>query len=206
MAEANTQLNNIDSSVDNCKQQSGQTPKKSESGFKTELFEWLECIVFSLVAVVLIFTFIFRIVGVDGRSMVPTLQDQDRLVISHLFYTPKQGDIIVITQPTAVNEPLIKRIIAKEGQVVDIDFSTGTVYVDGTALSEPYINELTTNSATCNIELPVTVPEGKVFVMGDNRNNSRDSRDSSIGMIDERYILGKAFFRIYPFSDIGPVE
>lgn len=177
-----------------------------KNGFKGELFEWLECIVFSLVAVVLIFTFVFRIVGVDGRSMVPTLQDQDRLVISHMFYTPKQGDIIVITQPTAVNEPLIKRIIAKAGQKVDIDFSTGTVYVDDSPLSEPYINELTTNSATCNIDLPVTVPEGKVFVMGDNRNNSRDSRDSSIGMIDERYILGKAFFRVYPLNKIGPVE
>lgn len=186
--------------------QPAKSPREEKTSFKAEVFEWLECIIFSLVAVVLIFTFVLRIVGVDGHSMVPTLQDKDRVVITHLFYTPKRGDIVVITQPTTVHAPLIKRIIAKEGQTVDIDFNTGRVFVDGEVQTEPYIKELTTDSTSCNIDLPVTVPKGKVFVMGDNRNNSMDSRSSNVGMIDERYILGKAIFRIFPFSSFGGLK
>lgn len=174
------------------------------TNFKTEVFEWLECIVFSLVIVVLIFTFIFRIVGVDGLSMYPTLKDKDRVVISHLFYKPKMGDIVVITQPTVVNKPLIKRVIATGGQKVDIDFKNGIVKVDDRVLNEPYINERTTLEN--DVTFPVTVPQGELFVMGDNRNHSSDSRYSGIGMIKEGYILGKAIFRIYPFSSFGTLK
>ena len=119
---------------------------KNEQTFslKREIFEWLETIAFSLVAVVLLFTFVFRIVGVDGDSMMNTLQDKDRLIITHLFYHPKQGDIVIITQPNSVNKPLVKRIVALGGQTVDIDTDRGLVYVDGEVIDEPYILEPTT--------------------------------------------------------------
>lgn len=178
---------------------------KNEQTFslKREVFEWLETIAFSLVAVVLIFTFVFRIVGVDGDSMMNTLQDKDRLIITHLFYQPKQGDIVIITQPNSVNKPLVKRIVALGGQTVDIDTDRGLVYVEGKVIDEPYILEPTTYMPASAVEFPYTVPEGKVFVMGDNRNNSLDSRSTGVGPIDERYILGKAIFRIFPFDSIG---
>ena len=170
---------------------------------RMELIEWFEAVACALVAVVLLFTFVFRIVGVQGESMIPTLQNEDRVIISHLMYTPAQGDIIVITQPSSVNRPIIKRIIATENQTVDIDFDKGTVTVDGKILDEPYILEPATRRDADDMEFPVTVPEGKVFAMGDNRNNSYDSRKTGLGFIDERYILGKAVWRIFPFGSFG---
>ncbi len=184
-------------------EQSSQRTPLSRSQLKREIFEWLETVAFSLVAVVLVFTFVFRIVGVDGDSMQNTLYDSDRLIITHLFYQPKAGDIVIITQPNAVNKPLVKRIVAVGGQTVDIDTDRGLVYVDGEIIDEPYIKEPTVKIPSPPMEFPVTVPEGKVFVMGDNRNHSLDSRSTDVGMIDERYILGKAIFRIYPFNRIG---
>ncbi len=184
-------------------EQSEQNAALSKSQLKREIFEWLETVAFSLVAVVLVFTFVFRIVGVDGDSMLDTLHDGDRLIITHLFYQPKAGDIVIITQPNAVNKPLVKRIVAIGGQTVDIDTDRGLVYVDGEVINEPYIKEPTVKIPSPPMEFPVTVPEGKVFVMGDNRNHSLDSRSTDVGMIDERYILGKAVFRIYPFTRIG---
>ena len=169
-----------------------------------ELLEWLEAVVFSLVLVVLMFTFIFRVVGVDGDSMVPTLNDGDRVILSNFFYSPKVGDIVVTTQPNSLNKALIKRIIAVEGQKVDIDFTTGDVSVDGKVLEEDYINARTTVQG--DVEFPIEIPHGKVFVMGDNRNLSLDSRYRSIGLIDVRYLLGKSVFRIFPFSDFGGIE
>lgn len=169
-----------------------------------EIFEWSEAVVFSLIFVVLLFTFVFRIVGVEGPSMEDTLHNKDRIIISHLFYKPQQGDIVVITKPTIVKKPIIKRIIATENQVVDINFETREVFVDGQLLQEDYIKEPTAHSG--DVKFPVTVPEGCVFVMGDNRNNSFDSRSSEIGMVDTRYILGKAVFRIYPYSKFGRIE
>lgn len=167
---------------------------------KTELFEWFEAVVFSLAIVILLFTFVFRIVGVDGSSMFPTLKTNDRVVISHLFYKPQQGDIVVITQPNSLHKPLIKRIIALGGQTVDIDFDKHIVKVDGKELNEFYINEPTARKE--NVTFPIKVPKGHAFVMGDNRNNSLDSRSTVIGFIDERYIIGKAFYRIFPLQDI----
>ncbi len=170
---------------------------------KSELFEWLETIAIALVAVVLLFTFVFRIVGVDGDSMMDTLYDGDRLIVSHLFYKPKAGDIVIITQPNAVNKPLVKRIVALGGQTVDIDTERGLVYVDGKVIDEPYIKEPTVRIPSPPLQFPYTVPEGKVFVMGDNRNNSLDSRSTAVGPIDERYILGKAVFRVFPLNRFG---
>ena len=165
-----------------------------------EVYDWLEAVMYALVMIFIIFTFLFRIVGVDGESMTQTLQDRDWLMISHLGFKADRGDIVVITQPNAMNEPLIKRIIGVGGDVVNIDFQEGIVYVNGTALDEPYVR--TTTNKRGDVEFPVTVPEGYVFVLGDNRNDSLDSRYSEIGFIDERYLMGKVVTRIYPFEEI----
>ena len=167
-------------------------------------FEWADALVFAVVIVVLLFTFLFRTIAVEGSSMVPTLLNGDRLIVSHLFYQPQPGDIVVIIRPENDTTAIIKRIIAVEGQTVDIDFDAGSVMVDGQVLEETYINEPTNMKR--DVDFPVTVPEGCVFVMGDNRNHSLDSRDSSIGMVDQRYILGKAVFRFFPFHKIGLIE
>ena len=118
----------------------------------------------------------------------------DRVFITAAGYQPKYGDVVIISQPNQYNEVLIKRIIAVGGQTVDVDATAGTVTVDGKVLYEPYIREQTLTPG--NMNFPLTVPEGYVFVMGDNRNHSTDSRYKSIGLIDERYIMGKAFYRV----------
>lgn len=168
---------------------------------KREAYDWIESIVFALVFMVLLFTFIGRVISVDGHSMEPTLSDQDRLISSRLFFTPSYGDIVVITQPNSINEPLIKRVIATEGQTIDIDFDAGIVTVDGKEISEPYILEKTYLSY--DMQFPQTVPKGHVFTMGDNRNGSWDSRDTKVGMVDQRYILGRVVYRIAPFGTTG---
>lgn len=166
-----------------------------------DLYEWVQALVCSVLAVVLLFTFVIRLIGVDGHSMVPTLQDRDRLlVLNSLLYDDYQyGDIVVLRKNTFLDDPIVKRVIATEGQTVDIDFSTGTVWVDGEQLEEDYINEKTYLEE--GTEFPLTVPEGSVFVMGDNRNHSSDSRDSRLGTVDCRYIIGKAVFLAFPGPD-----
>ncbi len=114
------------------------------------------------------------------------------------MYQPSRGDIVVVTKPNSENEPLIKRVIALEGQTVDIDFSKGIVYVDGEALDEPYVN--TPTNLRYDVKFPITVPKGDLFVLGDNRNGSLDSRSSRIGFIDTRYVLGKVYLRIFPLG------
>lgn len=174
------------------------------SAFRDELFEWVRNIAIILTAVILIFVFAFRVIGVDGDSMLPTLHDKDWMVISKLFYVPEPGDIVVLTKKQFMEQPIVKRVIATEGQEIDIDFDTGTVTVDGVVLDEPYIKEKTRRQF--DMSFPAVVPENCVFVMGDNRMHSSDSRVSSLGMVDERYILGRLLFRIYPFGKIGPVD
>ena len=176
--------------------------------FLTELYEWAESICISLAVVLFLFSFCFKTVEVWGPSMEDTLQGKDpsgyvetvgdRLLISNLFYTPQANDIVVIDTDTEEGA-IIKRIIATEGQTVDIDFSTGSVYVDGVLLKEDYINELTFLEE--GTEFPLTVPKGSVFVMGDNRNHSSDSRDSRLGTVDTRYVIGKAVFLAFPGPD-----
>ena len=174
---------------------------------KNELYDWAESIVFSVAAVVLIFTFLFRIIGVGGVSMENTLnagvqhEDQllDRVVITDLNYTPRRGDIVVITTK-AIKDPIIKRVIAVGGDTVNINFDTHTVTVNGKILNEPYIKEPTTEQG--DVTFPVKVPKGHVFVMGDNRNDSYDSRFKAVGMVDDRDIVGHAILCIYPFSQI----
>ena len=135
--------------------------------------------------------------------MLPTLVDKDRLIVSYLFYTPKNGDIVIVNNDNpALEKVIVKRVIATEGQTVDIDFDNGEVKVDGKVLQEDYINNLTLLDEGGH-SYPVTVPENCVFVMGDNRQNSLDSRDSRVGFVPEDEILGKVSLRIFPFSRFG---
>ncbi|MEG2080096.1 MAG: signal peptidase I [Oscillospiraceae bacterium] len=163
------------------------------------IYEWLDSLVFALITILVIFTFAFRVVGVSGESMVPTLQDGDWLAVKSINTQIKQGDIVVVTQPNSLNEPISKRVIALAGDEVNINFAEGTVSVNGVVLNEPYINEPTARSY--DKAFPITVPDNSVFVMGDNRNRSIDSRSSIIGFIDQRYILGVAEVRFFPIGD-----
>lgn len=192
-----------------------KTDDNHKDNLKVFIFDWLEVLVHAIIAVVICFSFLFRIATIDGPSMENTLLDGERVIITNLFYEPKVGDIVVISRNKEnsvykmndSNTPIIKRIIALEGQTVDIDFQSGVVYVDGIALKEPYTK--TPTNAKYDIEFPVTVDEGCVFVLGDNRNDSMDSRDSRIGeygMIDTRYILGHAIYRVLPFDKLGRLD
>ncbi len=171
---------------------------------RMEIYDWLQCIVYALVVCVIVFVFFFRTIDVMGHSMEPTLQNGDKLIVSNMFYTPQYGDVVVLRKESFGEQAIVKRVIATEGQTVDIDFDEGIVYVDGVALDEPYIAEATRRPLDFNGE--VTVPEGCVFVLGDNRNRSNDSRDADIGMVDTRYIIGRALIRVFPLSEFGPVD
>lgn len=174
----------------------GKRPEEKDEPFS--LFDMLQSVCAAVVFGILIFVFIFHVTTVRGSSMNDTLIGGDRLFTSDLFYTPEQGDIVIFRTPY-YDEPLIKRVIATEGQTVDIDFQTGDVYVDGILLEEEYIREPTRISN--GFSGPLTVPEGMLFVMGDNRNNSNDSRLPAIGCIDVRAVQGKAFFVLMPGKD-----
>lgn len=169
--------------------------------FFAEAYDWCESMVLAMVCVVLLFTFGVRSAAVSGESMIDTLQHGDMLFISRLGYSASPGDIVVSTKPYYQNEPIVKRIIANGGQTVDIDFDAGVVYVNGEPLDEPYTH--TPTNLEYDMEFPLTVPEGYLFLMGDNRNGSLDSRASEIGLVDERYIMGKAYFRIWPLDQMG---
>ncbi len=174
---------------------------KGISKLVVDIFEWVETLVMAVVCVVLLFTLVARTSQVIGVSMVPTLHEKDMLMVSRLLYQPHYGDIVVITKPNYLHEPIIKRVIATEGQEVNIDFEQGVVFVNGIALDEQYINEPTHRSY--DVSFPLIVPKGQVFVLGDNRNHSLDSRATDIGLIDQNYILGKAFMRFLPFASFG---
>ena len=175
---------------------SGKNIKKNIWHF---IYEWLESFVFAIILILLVFVFVVRVVGVNGESMLPTLNHGDWLTISSINPTIDRGDIVVITQPNTLNEPLIKRVIAVGGDTLKINFVTGEVFVNGEVIEEPYIYAPTARPG--DFKEPIKIPEGYVFVMGDNRNNSLDSRFDTIGIIDERYILGVANARVYPFGE-----
>lgn len=190
--------------------------KSKEVSAAEDYLDWVETIIGAFFVVILFFTFILRVANVDGESMMPTLVDGDRLIVSHMFYEPEAGDIVIVNNTkghiydsenklesiSGLNKVIVKRVIATGGQEVNIDFDTGEVSVDGTVLNEPYINDLTKMDEGGH-QYPVTVPEGYVFVMGDNRMNSTDSRDPRIGFVEEDDILGKVLVRIFPFGSIG---
>lgn len=156
-----------------------------------------------------LFAVLFRMVEVDGTSMNRTLYDGDRLLLVSraLYRTAQQGDVVVISKDSFKNgENIIKRVIATEGQTVDLDYTNRTVYVDGVALSESYVFFAEGDDRPLideGMTFPLTVEQGCVFVMGDNRNNSKDSRSTQIGLIDEREILGKAIFLLFPGTNEG---
>ena len=171
--------------------------KKSEG--TAGIYEWVHSLVFAVAIVVIILTFFLRLVDVSGTSMLQTLQHHDKVIVTNFMYTPKQFDIVVISHGAHYSEPIIKRVIATEGQTLDIDFDKETVTVDGVTLDEPYIQGHTKESDGV---IPSVIPEGKVFVMGDNRTVSMDSRSEKIGLIDVDDIIGKAQFVVFPFNDI----
>ena len=191
----------------------GEIREEKKPLFRDSFFEWIEILCLSFITVVVVLTFLFKVVTINGSSMSDTLINGERIVITGLFYTPQNGDIIVVSRndtnsyDNMIQEPIIKRVIATEGQTVDIDFNKGVVYVDGVELDEPYTK--TPTNVFEGVQFPVTVKENCIFVLGDNRNDSSDSRDPNIGdngMIDIRYVMGKAVLRFYPVNKFGVID
>lgn len=181
-----------------------------------EILDWFESFIFSMFVILLIFTFLLRLVEVEGTSMLPTLENGDRLVISHLFYKPKQGDVVVLNSE-GLNKTIVKRVIATERQTVVIDYEANTVEVNGELIDEPFLSgdsidmedSSKFSSKYLNSETGkyvYRVPNGCIFVLGDNRNMSSDSRVSSVGFVKVSDVLGKAVFRLFPFGSIGRIK
>ena len=177
-----------------------------QNSWKTDLYFWLQALVAVLTALILIFTFVGRIIVVDGASMEPTLYHGDLLLLQSVGYTPKQGDVVVLTKEFEdADGPIVKRVIATGGQHVAIDYDAGTVTVDDQVLDEPYIKEAMVRPPEESIT-DILVPEGSIFVMGDNRNHSSDGRNVTLGAVDERYLLVRALWVIFPFGNFGAIS
>ncbi|MCD8009004.1 MAG: signal peptidase I [Clostridiales bacterium] len=184
-------------------------------GWRRDVYDWLQTLALVLVFITVFFTFFGMVFGVSGSSMYPTLHDGDAMLIQRIGYIPQQGDIVVLKKDGFPyeddSEAIVKRVIAVAGQTVEIDYSTNTVYVDGVALEEDYLNFANEGTEQYGDDYMVErdgmvyssfqVPEGCIFVMGDNRNGSTDSRYAALGMVDVRYVLGKAVCVFFPFSD-----
>ena len=191
-------------------------PKK----WHLSVFEYVELFVFTLAAVILMLTFVVRVCAVGGNSMNNTLHDAEKVLVSNLFYTPKQGDIIVFHETddreNGFNKPIVKRVIATEGQFVRIDYANAKIYVsdDNQFTEDEVLDESTYLDASMRSSWKQTlylreyfeVPEGHLFVMGDNRNESTDSRNILIGMVDSRLIIGKVLYVIYPLNEFHKVQ
>ena len=181
-----------------------------KKNFFADMFDWMCSIFSAILCFIIIFALFARVITVDGESMVPTLQDQQRLIVSDMFYTPQYDDIVILYADKLYNEttqsygkPIVKRVIGLPGDTIKIDFMNGVVYRNGEALTEEYTNTPTYLPENFPYNEEVTVEEGKVFVLGDNRNASKDSRSSDVGQVDMRYIMGKAYLRIWPLNALG---
>lgn len=186
------------------------TQNKQKKSLAAEVFDWAQAIVVAIVIAMFLRTYIFTMVDVSGSSMVPTLHNNDKLFVWRLGYQPKAGDIIIFRPAINEKTPYVKRVIATEGQSVDIRYNQAKncaeVYVDGEKLDEPYINEKIKPTHIGNGNYPCIVPEDCLFVLGDNRNNSSDSRLSSVGMVHKDSVIGKAQVRLWPFDQIGGLK
>ena len=170
-----------------------------------EILVWIIWIAAAFLIAFLIHTFFFTLVQVQGQSMEPTLYDGDRLVVSKFMYKPKDGDIISF-KPKNDTEYYIKRVIATEGETINIDYGKSAVYVNGKLLNEPYIKEQTlVKTYLLDMQFPTVVPKDCIFVMGDNRNGSVDSRDLQIGFVQRKDILGKALYIYSPLNHHGKI-
>ena len=178
--------------------------KYPADSFSTFWVEWLESVIQAIIVVVFLLVFVFIIVNVSGTSMLNTLHNGDKVVVLKWNYTPKNGDVVVIKRGQNLDEPLIKRVIATQGQKFSIDFSDGSVYINGKKLKEPYIKEKMHLQGDADI--PDVIPAGYSFVMGDNRNHSLDSRFQSVGVIDNNNVVGKAVFIVFPIDRIGFIK
>lgn len=176
-----------------------QDPCKSK--FLTFSFDLVESVVTALIFVTIFLTVICMKFDVIGPSMLPTLHNNDKLLVYHLMYEPQKGDIVTIDNPGQLDKNIVKRIIAKGNDSIKIDFDKGKVYVNGELLNEPYINMPTTQKANWN--LPEKIPEGYYFVMGDNRGNSKDSRSYDVGLVSRDEIMGKVVLIYSPLDRIS---
>ena len=187
------------------KEKDVQNPEEKipqDQQLRLDIYDWIQSLMVALVICIALFIFVVRVIDVSGSSMWPTLKNGDKMIVSDLFYKPKYGDVIVFkTDRYDPNKALVKRVIATEGQEISIDFDRGVVYIDGSPIEEDYIAELTMTKL--DFIGPQTVPDGCIFVMGDNRNASTDSRKKEIGMVDERMILGRAYYVAFPTGDMG---
>lgn len=199
----NSDMSNLPSEPDN----SELNRKKFMAG-ASNVYDIIEVLALSISIVYLVFCFIFRVAVVNGPSMNHTLEDKDNLIVTELFYKPKQGDVIVCqNEYIGYNEPIVKRVIALAGQTITVDFENWKVYVDGVELEDDYVNRI--NGVAMRGWIygeSYTVPEGHIFVMGDNRNNSLDSRDQRVGAIDERLVIGHVVFRFLPIGSFGTIN
>lgn len=186
---------------------------KNKRSVSAEIFEWIEMIVLSACAVLLCFTFVVRPAKVDGPSMQKTLFDGQMLLISDVMYEPSHGDILVFQKINSTHpEPIVKRVIATEGETIDINFDTWEVSItdkngETRVLDESSYRYLASDQrVTSDLVYPITVGEGQLFVMGDNRNHSLDSRSSAIGLVEKNEVIGKVLLRVYPFNSFGALN
>lgn len=184
-----------------------QKPDQQKGSFRMDLYFWMQALAVALVALILIFTLAGRVIRVVGDSMLPTLHENDLMLLQSVGYTPRQGDIVVLRKASFMPEPVVKRVIATAGQHVTVDYVNHCVLVDGVALEEPYVNEIMNDPHSSELTvLDVTVPEGSIYVLGDNRNRSSDSRNERLGTVDTRYVLGRVLCILLPFDHFGAVE
>jgi len=194
-----------------------KTPKKATH----ELYDWVESILAGLIIVITVLTFLVRGTRVDGGSMLPTLEDAQFLAITHIYSELRHNDIVVVYAKDidgyGQGRAVIKRVIGLPGDVISIDTQSGKVFRNGSALPIEYknglvyedghiISDLTRSRSDMPEDAELIVPENSLFIMGDNRNSSKDSRDSSVGMVDENYVIGRVLLRITPFEKFGTVE